>query len=342
LNHLVSPLGWWQKYLLSLFMVLALAGCTSNNVKMLPAFWTATTVLTPNEGIVVVRVVDAGNSALPFNHLSITPLQNNPPEENRSERLIAVDAPMTNSVIFAAPVTAGNYSFRNLLSFHIKQATGDTRYSYTRWAVNPKLGRFSVKGGQVTDLGTLIHYPAKPQDEPGNILLRLPPDTAGEVIDKFFSFYRYDKNNVLGWNEDGFDKDRAAFVQQLAKQPMTFNHTYLAPDDSIYFIGKLGTILNRTAQGEWQTDTINTALDLSGIVQNEQSDLLVGGNEGRLFLKLKGADWQDISLDSQADIAQVAFYSDATLHAFARKGIASKRALTNLEANCPNNDQLAQ
>ena len=312
-NRFIRLITYFQNISVAL-MLIVLTGC-AGDVNMLSTL-SEKTQLKPEQGVIVVRVINTSTYPLPFNQVTITPKNLNESKKIKPSRLQAIYAPLTNSTVFASPIASGSYSFDSIRSFHIQ---GDYWYSHFVPS-DAKFGTFEVKSGQVTDLGTIIYYPKPQKDKVLNILVRQPPEALGNVLDTFLPFYQYDKSYINGWRDDEFEESRNAVYVSAAQNPVAYNKTYLAPDGSVYFIGKLGVILKRSAVGEWSVDAVDTNLDLFAIAQNEQGDLVVGGNEGKLFIKLiNDEQWQDISLAATHDIEEVNFTAQNELEVITRQ-----------------------
>ena len=287
--------------------VLFLAGCAAP-VNMLTTL-DESTVLNEGEGIVVARIINAGSVSLPFNQLTLTPENLNESAEVKPERLLAKYPATGGSTVFSSPVPAGSYALRNVRAFY---TNGDRWYSrYV--SSDATFGTFEVRPGQITDLGTLIYYPKTQEDRYVDTLVRLPDSASGEVLEKYFSFYNFDKNALQTWLVDGSEEDSLAEFASMVQNPVVFDKRYLAPNGSLYFLGRLGAIIERTADGDWLLDAVDTNLDLTAIAANEAGDLVVGGVEGRLFKKSPGGEWQDISLDYRQQIAGIKLSDDGVL-----------------------------
>lgn len=297
------------------FIVLAvlLSGC-AGQVNMLPTL-SQQTQLQPDQGIVVARIINASAYPLPFNQLTIDPENLNESKNIKPERLLALETQPKSSTVFSSPVKAGNYALSSIRAFH---SAGD--YWYSRFiSSDAKFGTFEVKPGQITDLGTLIYYPKSQDDKYINTLLRLPNNNKGEVLRKFFSFYPANTNELLDWNADDYSDDRNSLFTSAAQNPVAYNKRYLAPDNSVYFLCKLGVIIKRTPKGDWEIDAVDTELDLTSVAQNSQGDLIVGGEEGRLFWKPANRDWVDISLDHSYEIEELLLTENRIAHLIARQ-----------------------
>jgi hypothetical protein len=285
-------------YLVILF---TLAGC-AGGVNMLPTL-SEKTAPTKNQGVVVVRVINASSYPLPFNQVTITPKNLNESKKIKPSRLQALPVATTNSTVFSASVVSGSYSLDSIRAFHIR---GD--YMYSRWiGADAQFGTFNVEPGKIADLGTIIYYPKPQKDKYLNTTLRKPSSQSSDILGDYFPFYSFNQEQVTTWSEDEYQEDRDALYASIAQNPVTFNTDYLAPDNSIYFVGKLGVILKRTANKEWELDAVDTDLDLSSISQNNQGDLIIGGDEGAVFFKQNNGEWQNISTARSHHIEEVYF-----------------------------------
>lgn len=298
-------------YILLSFLAL-LSGC-AGDVNMLPTL-TQKTKVSSNQGIVVVRIINASAYPLPFNQVTITPKNLNESKKIKASRLQAISAPTTNSTIFSAPATTGSYAFDSIRAFHTR---GD--YWYSRWAgADAKFGTFNVEPGKITDLGTIIYYPKPQEDKYLNTILRTPAREPAEVLSTYFPFYAFTPEQVINWTDDEYQEDRDALFNSVAQNPVTYNYNYLAPDNSLYLIGKLGVILKRTAEKEWRLDAVDTNLDLSAIVQSENGDLAVGGDEGIIYYKQQGGEWQNISLEKPLHVEELFFNEKGEIEVISR------------------------
>lgn len=287
-----------NRYILLLGFIF-LGGCTSQYNVNQPL--TETSKIDQQQGVVVVRVINASSYPLPFNYLTLAPKNLNESDKVKFEQLVSLNTHTTDSNIFSSAIKSGSYSLSSISSFHQK---GD--YYFSRGAPsNIQFGTFEVEPGKVTDLGTVIYYP-KPQDDKYiNTLTRVKDSQPVEVLNTFFPFINYDKNNVLTWNDDELEEERDSVYVSMAQNPVTFNHTYVAPNGTTYFIGKLGVILTRSAAGEWQIDAVDSNVDLHSIKQTLAGDLFVAGNEGTMFFKKFGGEWQNVSLQTNNNITQI-------------------------------------
>lgn len=296
-----------------LIVLFILGGCSSG-VNMLPTL-SEKNMPKENQGVVVVRVINASAYPLPFNQVTITPKNLNESKKIKPSRLQALTIATTGSTVFSSPVPRGSYSLDSIRSFHIQG-----EFWYSRWApADAQFGTFEVEAGKVTDLGTIIYYPKPEEDKYLNTILRQPSPEKAEVLSTYFPFYPLTGEQVLTWTEDEYQEERDSLYVSIAQNPVTFNTKYLAPDNTLYLIGKLGVILKRTTDKEWHLDAVDTNLDLSAIYENEQGNLIVGGDEGAVFIKSSDDEWHNISTDKSHHIEEVYFNRNGDIEIITRE-----------------------
>ncbi len=290
---------------LKCFLPLLLVGCAAPAVYLVDPL-SETTVVSPQQGYVTARVVNAGNIAFPFNYLTITPKNLNESADIKPTRLSSIGRVYGDSTVFASPVAAGEYSLSSIRSYH---SSGERWYS--RWVEGDiALGTFEVKPGVLTDLGTLIYYPKVQEDRYIDMLLRSPGEGTSDTLKSVLPFFKFDSNHIISWNEDGNDGDRTSLYSSAVQNPVVHNQRYLAPDGSVYFIGKLGAILKRDPDAEWILDAVDTDSDLVSIAANDVGDVLVGGEQGALFAKMNNRPWLRIPLSEKYTVRDIVFYSE--------------------------------
>lgn len=158
------------------FLTLLLTGCATDT--NLLATLDTKTVLMPDQGIVVVRIVNATDYPLPMNQVTIAPDNLNESDKVKFDRLSALDVDLDGSTVFASPTKAGTYALSSIRAYHFR---GDYYYSHFA-ATDAKFGTFQIKAGQVTDLGTIIYYHKPQEDKYLQMLVRAPETSTGEVL----------------------------------------------------------------------------------------------------------------------------------------------------------------
>ena len=280
-------------FTLLISVILLLTGC-AGQINMPPTL-TSETQLEASEGLVVARGINGSAYRFPFNHIMLAPQNVNENKKVKFESLTSLPYPYDDTTVFAAPLKAGSYSLTSLYSYFI---LGD--YHYSRYGnTDAAFGTFSVKPGEVTDLGTLIYYPKPQEDHYINTVLRIPSPVSGEVLTNHFPFYSFDRENVNTWDEDGANEDRENLYVSVAQNPVKFRHRYQAADGTLYFLASLGVIVTRSPDGEWGLDAVDTNLPTYSIMQSHNGALLLGGHGGKVFYKAAGEEWVDVSLTDQ-------------------------------------------
>lgn len=291
-------------FYLILAVVFAIAGCAGNSRVDLRPTLTQETVTADDNGILVLRIVNAGSAPLPFNYITIVPSNLNASDKNEAIRLESIGGMVGDSSLFISSVPKGNYSVSDIRGFY---SQGDRWYSR---GVNTdvELGTFPVEAGKTTDLGVLIYYPKRKGDKRLDTLVRSPASSNRSLISEFTPFAKYSAGDALTWNDDGNDDERFTTYASIVRNPVVYNKRYIAPDNSVYFIGKLGYILQRTVSGEWLEDAVETDADLLAIDVSRAGDIAVGGELGTLFYKKAGAqEWLRLPVDKTLTVQELSF-----------------------------------
>lgn len=297
-------------YFSLLSITFLLSGCLPSDVNMKPPITDKTPL--NNDGIVVATVINAGGSMLPFNQLTLTPKNINASKKNKYPRLQSLDEPYGNRSVFASAIPPGEYSADSIRSFFV---IGE--YFYSLWASGGvDLGVFNVAPGKITDLGTFIYYRKVEGDKYSDKLIRIPQTNSQAFIEHYRPFLNYTPAEVLTWNDDGSDTERFSTYVSLSQNPTIFSGRHLSDDGSLFLLGKLGTILERTPSGKWEQDTLETNADLHAAATDNKGQLLIGGDQGALFFKGQDAKWQDLSLGMSTEIDSIQFSpsGEATLY----------------------------
>lgn len=296
---------------------LLLTACVPSAVNMMPPVTSQTPLTT--DGIVVARVINAGGSLLPFNQFTITPKGLNESAANKSPRLTSLPEVSGSSSLFISAVPAGEYSVDSVRAFYV---IGESFYSL--WGSGGvDLGVFNVVPGKITDLGTFIYYRKVDGDKYSDRLIRIPQTDNRMFIQTYRPFLKYDTAAVQTWVDDGSDTERFSNYVALAQNPTLFSKRYLSASGSLFLLGKLGSILERTPTGDWNQEMLETNSDLNTIAQNARGDLLVGGEQGALFYKTRAGQWQDLSLSVDTEIGAVQWLSsdDAMVYSIQNEAV---------------------
>lgn len=274
------------------------------------------TLLTPTQGVLTARVINASGSSIPFNQLTVHPENLNESSEVKQQRLVSLAPSMNGTAVFSSPMEAGNYTLGNIRAFY----SGGERW-YSRFVSAPgTMGTFTIEPGKVTDIGTLLFYQKPQGDKFMELLIRVPYTGEGEVLSKHFPFMDFTIDELLGWNADDYADERESIYVSIAQNPIGFNQQFFAPDGSLYFPGKVGVFLKRYASGDWEIDGVDTNLELTSIAENSQGDLIVGGSEGALFWRPIDGEWQDLSLGHDVHIEHLAINDSSEIEVLAIKG----------------------
>ena len=291
-------------------LILFVTGCAAPGVYMVKSLQSDTAV-EPQQGYLVARVVNASGAPMPFNFLTIAPENLNESEVVKPIRLQSMEKVGGTTSIFLSAVDAGRYSIANIRSYYYN---ANYVYPYDRWAEGKiDMGTFSIEPGSVTDLGTLIYYPKPQEDVYLNTLVRSPSAGNEDLISAFVPWFGYSDKPSLSWDEDDYEDDRMAAYTSVVQNPVAYNDEYKTPNDDVVFLGKLGTLLKRSVDAEWELDAVDTDSDLQAIAQNKNGDVLIGGDHGALFYRPKNGEWQQQTIDPKYSVEVIQFYDETTV-----------------------------
>jgi hypothetical protein len=305
----------WRK-IFACLAILTLTGCASD-VVMLSSL-TPKSQLKNQEGIVVAQVINASSYPLPFNQLTISPDNVNESKKIKPLRLMSNEQRIEGATIFAAPVQSGNYALDSIRSFHVR---GD--YWYSKFVpADAKFGTFNVVPGKVTDLGTLIYYPKPDGEQYKDTLIRIPEFNLerGKALQKYYPYFKFDKEDVLTWDADELEEERNAQYLSIAQNPISFSDRFKGTDGSVYLLGKLGVLLKYSASNEFELDAIDSNLELVAFAQSEDFDLVVADSGGKVFYKPNGGEWQALNFEPDLSIHELSFDNNDAINIVAAKG----------------------
>lgn len=300
------------KMWLVLAILLGLTGCGRLSRIDLREPLSQENVIGPNSGVLVVRIVNAGTVLLPFNYITVVPENYNATDSAKAIRLTAIGGRVGDSSLFISSIPAGKYSVRSIRSLYYSP---EGRYS-DKVKADINLGTFTVQANKTTDLGVLIYYPQSQGDSIQHTLVRSPESGNSDLIGEFAPFAGYQQENALGWTEDGKEVERFTRYAFVVRNPVVYNKRFISKDNSIYFIGKLGYLVQRTEDGRWLEDAVETDADLIAMAENSDGDIAVGGELGALFLKRTGT-WQRVPLDKNLTVQDLFFTDSGSLDVIA-------------------------
>lgn len=184
----------------------------------------------------------------------------------------------------------------------LKSQTHTQHYVLTYTAqTNDKLGQFKVEAGALTDLGTIVYYPAGGGLSSGafGLFLASGSDTARAVENRNpVAFAALDRKPSLGWvdTKGAVSPDT---LSEIATNLPRINPFFEAQNGDIYAGGLLGRIFKRNSSGRWRTLDTGT---LQEIFRVQEADGVLYATSERMVLKSEdeGRSWTPESLPSQA------------------------------------------
>ena len=181
-------------------------------------------------------------------------------------------------------VPAGTYRV-GMLYTHMRVL--DTFY-WARALATPVLGRFEVKAGQVTNLGTLLYQPFQDrnwfeEDYPDYAITRVPNDSLWEtakLANPALSAQISIDAPILGWIPDRYDALRDASARAIRKAGLPTRIRTLS-DGRVILTGLLGSILE-VRDGELLDFSIDSHRRVLDFAELPDGQFLVGSEFGEL------------------------------------------------------------
>ncbi|MDQ2077050.1 hypothetical protein [Marinimicrobium sp. ABcell2] len=270
--------------------------------------------LESNHGVLVVRVIDASSSRLPFNYVTLAPRDLNRSSSIKPFRLSSVSGSTGGSTLFAVSLPAGHYSVASLLA---RYSDGDIHYA-RRVTSTVDLGTFEVVSEGVTDLGEIVYFPRIQEDRYTDTLIRIPNSSTLSAVKQLVDADVLSASRIRTWDTDGRDTERFTQYSSAAQNPVAFNGHYRDHDDNVYFFGKLGVILIRTPDGNWGMKAIDSASDMHTMAVSPEGHMAIGGDMGEVHYRPNNGAWRTIEFDPRYSIRHLYFHNDHTIDVVAR------------------------
>ena len=240
---------------LSAAILLFISACGGSRVVLSPTL-NVSSKISSSEGVVVARFIHAGKTERRFNFITLTPENFSSSNNANRIRIEAIKDFSGGGSIFASKVKSGQYSVRNFLSYYVI----DEKVYQRDLFLQKNFGNFTVKPGHTTDLGTIVYYPKTVNGKKTGLFVRVPNLESFEVLENYLPFYRFDKSNILGWNEDKLNEKMMSSFEAIYRNPLTYYKSYVSPNGTLYLLAKFGVIVSRSPDGHWNLEKLNTNL----------------------------------------------------------------------------------
>ncbi len=266
--------------------------------------FTETAALTPEQGVVIARVINASTYPHNFNYLTLTPKNVYEEEENKFQRLTSIKDLPNKATLFGSQVAAGEYTFSDVFSYHVFY-----EYYYKLFgSADENFGTFKVEPGKITDLGTIIYYRKPDGDRYYTVLAR--KSNAGDTLTYIKNelpelVAGIDQQNILGWDEDDREYERHETFLNVAQNPTTYTGLFPQPDGSLVLTCPLGMLQYRDASGNWTIEGLNTDYSLTAYSKNALGNEMTADGAGNIFVRSSAdSDWKPIAKpDAKGDLA---------------------------------------
>lgn len=228
-------------------------------------------------------------------------------------------------------------------SYRVGLLWTEERYQGARYsavAFTPKaLGRFEVKSGHVTNLGTIIYQPFFTEalgylELPDYAMTRVENSSLWSVLKQTNPVITRDieeGNPVLSWLPDEYEEDRRRASENMKKMAIPTELFPLGGED-IVIGGKLGTLYKKSGQG-WDRFSIPTTSQILSFIETDRQQWIVGGEYGFLAAAEQPyTDWRKIELPNPLmHVVDVGTNANGIIYVLARAGKRSELYLLDSE-----------
>jgi len=321
-------------------LVLLASGCTPISTFVTPDA-AKLDKLPADHGVVVLRVADLAGG-MP---LDLVDFESHKPEQRKAgqwRRVVAHDVSDRGISQFVGVMEAGQYSLSALIS-HARFGDQGLEHYGRRSSKRPDLGRrvestpdfgtFTVSPGRITNLGTVVYYPAPSDGSYREMLLRtsnFPGLDALLAIDHAgLQASLTSPGSPLGWDDRGVTIDSAADYPNLVRNPMAFDQA-VSFDDEVVILSRLGSMLRGKAGEGWRPDAVDSDTGIVFVDKNAQGNMLAVTEDGGMFFQFAGKpEWLQLDPPDAPGRAVAATLNDiGQLHVFCH----DKHTITIFEA----------
>lgn len=168
--------------------------------------------------------------------------------------------------------------------------------------------KFSVKAGQLANLGTLVFVPEIENESPEQLFTLTGPSGKKAAYDTLLA---ESSNSALtlteggGWEQATTAEAEAGFLSEARgyTSMLTLHHQATGLEMSSH----LGQIYKRTGIQSWQAEAVNTLDRIYAIAHTTQGKKLVGSDYGHYFLQQEDSSWSARRLpDEKGRIVHIA------------------------------------
>lgn len=288
----------------------------------------------PEQGFLITQVVRADDKPLEkWNRLEVWSFTT-----KEVIKLRPVQTGARSTTLFAAFVPPGDYRLDALVTMAQGEIVAENgrmglAFPSTAIPVHEILGTFSVRTGQVTDLGTIAYvpFPAGKTNEDRFLIGLRPGDTSARqlVSERFPAVDRQTRNLPrLGWNPGDKETKLAAVFDRVRHVTSQINQLQLGKDGELLAGSGLGQVLARSKEGRWRSYDTGIHEEILSAIALPNGEIMAGGEHSRLLLSDKGRTvWQQLSLPEDGVVEALGRGKDDNYYALLRTASMEVRIL---------------
>lgn len=286
-----------RTHLLALLVLLVLSGCANTAARRTSAGLDLDLVAKGSEGFVVLKVIATQPISL------LNPKWQSIKVSSDSQRDEIMDiTPMYNMLmgkfvptesLYFAKLKAGEYEVTGMGSVGPGPGLLLALMMADKSGGNHKLPRFTVRSGQLANLGTIVYIPEVGTEQRERLFLLDGPSGKKAAYQSLISEAKRPEVPLVeggGWNNT-VTAEAEANVLALARQHVMLQGVWQR-DGELLGGSHLGMLFRRTGPQSWSHEAIDTLSRVNSVARAADGRLLVGSDYGNYFVKEVRGEWR--------------------------------------------------
>lgn len=288
---------FFRTSLLTFLVLLVLSGCANTAARRTSAGLELDLVTKDSEGFVVLKVI----ATQPISLLNPKWQSIKISSASQSDEMMDI-TPMYNMLmgrfvptesLYFAKLKAGEYEVTGMGSIGPGPGLLLALMMADNSGGNHKLPRFTVRAGQLANLGTIVYVPEIGAEQRERLFLLDGPFGKRAAYQTLISEAKRTDVPLSeggGWNST-VSAEAEANVLAKARQHVMLQGVWQR-DGELLGGSHLGMLFRRTAPQVWNYEAIDTLSQVNSVARTSNGRLLVGGDYGNYFIKEAKGEWR--------------------------------------------------
>lgn len=287
-----------RTYLLAFLVLLVLSGCANTAARRTSAGLDLDLVTKDSEGFVVLKVI----ATQPISLLNPKWQSIKISSDSQSDEMMDI-TPTYNMLmgrfvptesLYFAKLKAGEYEVTGMGSIGPGPGLLLALMMADNSGSNHKLPRFTVRAGQLANLGTIVYVPEIGAEQRERLFLLDGPSGKRAAYQTLISEAKRTDVPLLeggGWNSK-VTAEAEANVLANARQHVILQGIWKR-EGELLGGSHLGVLLRRTGPQSWNHEAIDTLSRVNSVARASDGRLLVGSDYGSYFVKEAKGEWRE-------------------------------------------------